>query len=344
MKIGILGFAHGHVNTYCARWRQEPDLGVEVAAGWDHDATRLQKAVADFGVTAHATPAALLADPSLKAVVIAAETSMHADLVLQAAAAGKAIVLQKPMALTLEQADRMVAAVRKAGVPFTLAWQMRTDPQNVKIRELVRSGQLGKIFMVRRRHGLSMILTNPAFRDMWHLKPEYNRDIWADDAAHPIDFMHWIFGVPQTVTAELGTLYDPIQPHDNGVAVFRYADGMIAEVVCSFTCLAGENTTEITAEKGVIIQNYGDGPSSDTPRSTDTSALKWYLHDTRKWVQEPNQGPVNQGQRIRYLAGPIAEFLHGKRPPIATAEEGRTSLRMVLACYESNEQGRRVKI
>jgi predicted dehydrogenase len=344
MKIGILGFAHGHVGMYCGRWKNEPQLGIEVAAGWDHDAARLQKAAADFGVKPFASVEDLLADKSVAGVVVAAETSMHADLVVRAAAAGKAIVLQKPMALTLAEADRMVSAVRKADVPFTIAWQMRTDPQNLKIKELLDSGRFGKIFMVRRRHGLSMILTNPAFRDMWHIKPEYNRDIWADDAAHPIDFMHWLFGIPETVTAELGTLYDPIQKNDNGIAVFRYADGMIAEVVCSFTCLAGENTTEVVAEKGVIIQNYGDGPSSGAPRPTGAAALKWYLHEKKEWANAEVEGPANQGQRIAHLAGPLAEYLHGKRPPIATAEEGRDSLRMVLATYESNDRGKRVRV
>lgn len=344
MKIGILGFAHGHVGMYCNRWKKEPQLGIEVVAGWDHDAARLQKAAADFGVKTFATADELLADKSIADVVIGAETSLHADMVVKAAAAGKAIALQKPMAMTLAEADRMVAAVRKAGVPFTMAWQMRTDPQNLKMKELVESGRFGKVFMVRRRHGLGMILTNPAFRDMWHIKPEYNRDIWADDAAHPIDFMHWIFGIPETVTAELGTLYDPVQPNDNGIAVYRYADGMIAEVVCSFTCLAGENTTEITAEKGVIVQNYGDGPSSGTPRPQGAAALKWYLHEKKEWTIWDGGGPSNQGERIAHLAGPLAEYLQGKRPPIATAEEGRDSLRMVLACYESNEKGERVRI
>lgn len=344
MRIGILGFAHGHVGMYCGRWRKEPQLGIELAAGWDHDAARIQQAVKDFGVTPFPSPGDLLADKSIAGVVIGAETSMHADLVVKAAAAGKAIVVQKPMALTLAEADRMVAAVRKAGVPFTVAWQMRTDPQNLKMKELLASGRFGKVFMVRRRHGLSMILTNPAFRNMWHLKPEYNRDIWADDAAHPIDFLHWLFGIPETVTAELGTLHDPVQPNDNGIAIYRYADGMIAEAVCSFTCLAGENTTEIVAEKGVIIQNYGDGPSSSTPRPAGAPALKWYLHDTKEWTNAEVEGPANQGQRITHLAGPLAEYLQGRRPPIATAEEGRDSLRMVLACYESNEKGKRVKI
>jgi predicted dehydrogenase len=344
MKIGILGFAHGHVGMYCSRWRKEPALDIQVACGWDHDAERLRQAAKNLEARPCASPEDLLSEPGLEAVVIGAETSLHAELTEKAAAAGKTIVVQKPLALTPEQADRMVAAVRRHDVPFSLAWQMRTDPENLKMRELLGSGQFGKVFMVRRRHCLGMILTNPSFRTMWHLKPEYNRDIWADDAAHPIDFLYWLFGMPETVTAELGTLYDPVQPNDNGIAVYRYPNGMIAEVSSSFTCLAGENTTEITAERGVIIQNYGDGPSSGTPRQPGTASLKWYLHGGTGWVVSDAPGMKAQGDRILHLAGPLSEFLHGRRPPIATVEEGRDVLRMVLACYESSEKGRRVKL
>ena len=315
IRVGILGFAHGHVGMYCARWQEQPELGVRVVAGWDHDADRAAAAAKSFSAAVEPSAGALLARHDVNAVVIGAETSLHATLVEQAAAAGKAIVLQKPLALTLEEANRIVAAVRRAGVPFSMAWQMRTDPQNLKMRELLASGQFGKVFMARRRHGLSMILTNPQFRNMWHLKPEYNRDIWADDAAHPIDFMYWLFGMPESVTAELGTLYDPIQPNDNGVAILRYRDGRIVEIVCSFTCLAGENTTEIVAKEGVIIQNYGDGPSSGVPRPAGGVALKWYLRTKGDWTIAPADGPVNQGERIAHLAGPLAEFLGGRRSP-----------------------------
>jgi predicted dehydrogenase len=224
-----------------------------------------------------------------------------------------------------------------------MAWQMRVDPQNVKMKELIDSGELGQVFMVRRRHGLSMCL-NPAFADSWHVAPELNRDIFADDASHPIDMIHWLLGVPETVTAELESLYDARMPRDNGIALFRYAGGPLAEVCCSFTLPAGENTTEIVGEKGVIIQNYGDGPSCSVPRPEGACGLKWYLTETQEWTCSDIATPEGHGLRIAGLAGPLAEFFHGRRAPIATAEEGRMSLRMLLACYVSAREGRRVGI
>ncbi|MHC5058664.1 MAG: Gfo/Idh/MocA family protein [Planctomycetota bacterium] len=343
MKLGVLGFAHGHVNSYCREWRAHPELGVEVTAGWDGDAERAARAGKQHGVEIFEAPEALLENAGVEAVVVAAETSLHADLVEKAAAAGRGVVLQKPMALTLDEADRIVAAVERHGVPFAMAWQMRVDRQNVVMREMVRSGELGKLFMVRRRHGLAT-QNFPNFENSWHVKAELNRDIWADDAAHPIDFVYWLLGEPGSVTAELSTLLNPKVPNDNGVAVFRYEDGLLAEVCCSFVCLAHEPTTEIVGEKGVLIQNYGDGPSSNCERPPEGIELKWFSAESGRWTVLDVPGYAKQGDRIAGLAAPLAEFLNGGGEPIATAAEGRDVLRMTLACYRSSDEGRRIPL
>jgi predicted dehydrogenase len=97
VRLGILGFAHAHVGMYCAEWRKRDDM--QFVAGWDHDVARAQKS----GIAVAVSVADVLA--RVDAVAIGAETSRHAELVEQAAAAGKAIVLQKPLALTLPEAD-----------------------------------------------------------------------------------------------------------------------------------------------------------------------------------------------------------------------------------------------
>jgi len=343
MNIGILGFAHGHVHCYVSRWRERQELGISVVCGWDHDRTRLADAAAKHEIRTCQSAADVVQDRSVDAVVIASETALHADLVELAAAARKPIVLQKPLAVSMAQADRIVEAVESTGVPFTIAWQMRTDPQNTAMREMARNGSLGRIFLVRRRHCLPTHQW-PWIRESWHVNPRLNRDIWADDAAHAVDFIYWLLGMPVSVTAEIASLLDPAIPMDNGIAIFRFPDGAIAEVVCSFVCEAGENTTEITAEKGMIVQNYGDGPSCSMPRAPNATGLKWHINGSQGWTESPIPSPNNHGERIFGLAGPLAEFLHGKRPPIATAREGRDVLRMILACYESSEKGIRVML
>lgn len=340
IQVGILGFAHGHVNAYCNQWQQRPELGMHLVAAWDHNRERLAKQAATYQLHAYADLDEFLAHPGMDAVVIGAETSLHAEMVEKAATAGKMIALQKPLALTMAEADRIVDIVERCRVPFTLAWQMRVDPQNIAIKALIEDGTVGDLFMVRRRHGLPSQLWDIA--SMWHFDAALNRDIWADDAAHPIDFILWLLGEPESVTAELSSLSDPRVPNDTGIALFRYANGVLAEVSCSFASLAAENTTEVIGRAGSIVQNYGDVPSCNVPRPPAAPGLKWYTREQQDWTVSDIASPPNHGHRIAGLAEPLADFFHGRRPPIATAEEGRTALRMVLACYVSSCEGRRV--
>jgi predicted dehydrogenase len=197
------------------------------------------------------------------------------------------------------------------------------------------------VFKLRRRHCLSTQQWKD-FDKSWHVNPALNRDIFADDAAHAIDFIYWLRGMPASVVAELGTLLNPAIPNDNGIAVFRYADGSFAEASCSFVAVAGENATEVECEHGLIVENYGDGPSCSVPWPPGGIQLKWFLTAAKQWEISDLPDIHQQGVRLEGLAAPLAEFLRGGRPAIATAEEGRDVLRMVLACYESAEQGRRV--
>lgn len=326
MKLGILGFAHGHVGAYVGEWRKRDD--VQLVAGWDHDVERARKS----GITVASIPEVLR---RVDAVVISSETSRHVELVEQAAAAGKAIVLQKPLALTLAEADRIVAATKN--VPFTLAWQMRVDPHNLQLKSLLPD--FGKVYMIRRRHGLPT-QTWKDFDKTWHVQPALNRDIFADDAAHPIDFLYWLRGMPVSVSAELSTMS---LTNDTGIVVFRYADGSLGEVSCSFLALAGENVTEIVCERGVIIQNYGDVPSCNVPRPPGAGPqLKWFRDG--KWTASDLPEIKQHGERIAGLAAPLLEFLQGKRPALASAEEGRDVLRLVLACYDAAQQGKRINL
>ena len=122
-------------------------------------------------------------------------------------------------------------------------------------------------------------------------------------------------------------------PNDQGIALFDYPDGLLAEVSCSFTAAAGENTTEIVGERGVLVQNWGDAPSAVERFDCAAPSLKWFLRDRGEWVVSDVEAPRAQAERIAGLAGPLA-----------TAAEGRDALRMVLACYEANEEGRRVAL
>lgn len=127
--IGILSFAHGHSGIYCQVLSKFSDA--EVVAAWDANPERGQAAAQKYGIDYRPRVEDVLADPRIDAVIVTAETNRHADLIEQAAAAGKHILCQKPLATTLVDCDRIIAAVKKHGVKFSVAFQMRHDRKSV---------------------------------------------------------------------------------------------------------------------------------------------------------------------------------------------------------------------
>lgn len=339
IKVGVMGFAHGHVMSYAKNWLEHPELDVKVTAGWDRDSERAQKSCEALGAVCYSSAAEMLAS-DIAAVVVSSETKFHPDYVEMAAAAGKDIICYKPMGLTMDDADRIVNAVEKNGVRATMGWQMRCDPQNIKMKELIENGVLGKVTVFRRRHSLGTHEWGN-FENAWNVDPELNRDIFSDDSSHPIDMMHWVFGMPETVQCEMSTMVNPKVPNDTGIALFKYANGMIADISCQFTTVAAEIGTEVYGDKGSIQQYYDDGPSTKLPHGTE--GLKWYRQGDADWTVSDIASPKSHGERIYGQGTKLAEFLRGGEP-VCTVQEGRDSLRLVLACYLSARTGERVSV
>src|SRR5437763_3428590 len=201
LRIGIISFAHGHVNAYCDQIRQFDDA--RLVAAWDDNRERGAQQAERFGMEYVPDLDALLGRSGIDAVIVASETNRHADHCRAAAGAGKAILLQKPMATTLADCDRIINAVERAGVDFQMAFQMRCDPVNRKIAELVHSGALGKIGTVRRRHCINFLFNPPTGPTHWHIEREANVGMFFDDAVHAADFLLWLLGPPDTVVAEI---------------------------------------------------------------------------------------------------------------------------------------------
>ena len=340
VNVGVLGFAHSHVMSFGKNWMEHPELGVKITGGWDRDPARCAESCAALNARPFPTPEELLSS-DIQAVVVSCETKFHPDMVEIAAAAGKDIILYKPMALTMADADRIVAAVEKHGVRFTMGWQMRCDPQNAKIKELIDSGKMGALTMFRRRHSLATQEMGN-FETLWHADPELNRDIFADDSSHPINLMQWLFGMPETVLCEMSSMINPKIPNDTGIALFKYKNGMIADISCSFTTTAAEIGTELYGDKGSVQQYFVDGPSTKLPHDTKTG-LKWYFTGDPDWTVSEIESPLAHGERIYNQGTQLAQFLCGGES-LCTAQEGRDSLRLVLACYVSARTGQRVSV
>ena len=341
VRLGVVSFAHGHVNAYVKAIKDVPDA--QVVAAWDDDRERGVAQCQKYGLAFEEDLDAFLRRDDLDAVFVTSPTNQHAAHAVAAAQAGKHVLLQKPMALTLQDCDAIIAAVQRYGVKFSMCYQMRADPVNRKMKALLDEGAVGHVAVVRRRHAIGALLS-PSFArpGNWHIDPVQNMGMFMDDASHAADWFYWMLGRPSSVIAEIDNVVTNVAPDDNGVAVYRFANKELGILLNSSTMLAAEATTEIYGDKGVIVQNYGDGPSSALPRPPGASALKIYRAGADDWERFDFPADTPHGVRIRAVPRPLIDYLQGRVGPLATAEDGRVCIEMILGAYRAARDGRRV--
>ncbi len=342
--IGIMSLAHGHVNAYCAQIAGFEDA--HLAACWDDNRGRGAAAAQRYDMPLCDSPEELVERADVDAVIIGIETYRHAEMVRLAARAGKHILLQKPMALTLEDCDQIISDVENAGVQFSMAYQMRQDPMNQKIREMVQNGELGKVGVIRRRHCIPALF-HESFHSSWHVDPVKNMGMWMDDASHAADFLLWVMGKPVSVVAEIDNLLSSAAPDDTGCAIYRFESGAMGVLFNSSVVWAGENTTEVYGDEAVLIQNHDDGPSTNTAASLPHPiGLKvWRSAEAeRGWQDLGFPIPASHGARIAAVARPFIDYLKDSSKPHATAQEGKLCIEMILGAYRSAQEGRRVSL
>ena len=339
--IGVISFAHGHAGAYCEQIQNFDDA--RVVAVWDDNEARGQGAAERFTTSFVPDLDDLLARDDIDAVIVTCETNRHVDVIEAACAAGKHILCQKPLATTLPDCDRIIATVEKSGVHFQMAFQMRCDPLNQKIKQWLDEGAVGRIGALRRRHCINFlfnpdIATGPS---AWHVDPVKNVGMFFDDAVHAADFMYWLMGKPVSVMAEIDNVLTNVAPDDTGMAIYRWSNGAMGALFNASVTLAGENTCEIYGDEGVIIQNYDDGVS--TPHApAGASALKLFRKSTGQWEEFNYQVPPSPYERLKAVPRPWLDSLQNGAPPSVSARDGKVSVEMCVAAYQSAREGRRV--
>jgi predicted dehydrogenase len=343
--IGILSFAHGHANVYCQMMSDQakfPD--VKLISAWDDKPSRGTASAQRYGIPLRATPAEVINDPRVDAVIVTCETNRHAEMIEQAASAGKHVLCQKPLATTLEGCDRIISAVRQSGIKFSMAYQMRHDPVNQKIKELLDSRAVGDVAVIRRRHAIGVLLdanfVNGPTR--WHIDPIANVGMFFDDATHAADWFYWMLGKPRSVMAEIDNVVTHVAPDDNGVAIYRFEHGEMGILLNSSTTVAAVNTTEIYGTQGTIVQDYGDAPSTGAPRPAGAAPLKLIHPGDKQWTVFDIPIPNSQGDRLAAIPRPFINYLRNLTDQTISAEQGRVAVEMVLAAYQSAREGRRI--
>jgi predicted dehydrogenase len=144
--------------------------------------------------------------------------------------------------------------------------------------------------------------------------------------------------------AEIDNVVTDVAPDDNGVAVFRFAQGQIGILLNSSTTVAAVNTTEIYGSEGTIVQDHGDLPSTSGPRPAHPVALRMVRKGEKEWTEFDFSIPPNHGERLKAVPRPFIDYVRGLTDKTISAEEGRVSIEMLVGAYRSAAEGRRVEL
>jgi UDP-N-acetyl-2-amino-2-deoxyglucuronate dehydrogenase len=293
---------------------------------------------------------ALLARDDIDVVSVCVPSGLHAEVGTRAAAAGKHLVVEKPLDVTLAAADRLIGAVADAGVGMTVISQHRFDPGLVELRRLLDNGTLGRLVL------------GEASTKWYRTQGYYDSAAWRgtnvldggslmNQGIHYVDLLRWCMGPVAEVTAVCATQAHRIEAEDVALAVLRFSSGAVGTIVTSTAVFPGlAQRLEITGTNGTVT--IEDGEIVRRAFTTDVS-------DLGEGAPAGHGGPAGDGAATAGAAGAadpaaigadthaaqIADFLAAideGRPPAVTAEDGRDALEIVCAVYESAREGRTV--
>ena len=339
VRIATLGFAHYHANFWSEVFRGSPQAAF--VGIWDDDAARGHDAAKRYATRFWSDLDALL--DAVDAVAITSETIQHRALIERAASRGRAILCEKPIATTRVDADAIAATVARSGIAFMQSFPKRFDPVNHELRRLLAEGFFGKVWLVRVRHG-HRHGNDPAFTQGWWADPERSGGgTLLDEGVHGADFLRWLFGDPQSVTAMVSHAALGLAVEDTELALFHWENGMIAELATGWSFQAADASIEIFGTKGTALLAGVDLGSKD---HTESGYLRLYSSDQteRGWRVSPivprfKTGGFHQQNALAFLDA----LTTGGTPPI-TLEDGRRALAMILAAYAAAASGREQRL
>jgi UDP-N-acetyl-2-amino-2-deoxyglucuronate dehydrogenase len=296
---------------------------------------------AAHGGTAEPDLAALLARRDVDVVCVCVPTGLHAAIGIQAAQAGKHLVVEKPIDVSLDAADRLIEAAAAAGVALTVMSQHRFDPGLVELRRLLAAGALGRLVL---GEASTKWYRSQAYYDSAAWRGTYAMDGGSlmNQGVHYVDLLRWCLGPVSEVTAVCSTQAHRIEVEDTSLAILRFGSGAIGTVLSSTAAFPGfAQRLEVTGTEGTVI--VADGQIVRRALRTDPSP-----------VPPAGAGAVPTGAaadpaslEVASHAAQIADLLAAAdsgREPAVSGQSAREALEIVLAVYESSRTGRTVSL
>jgi UDP-N-acetyl-2-amino-2-deoxyglucuronate dehydrogenase len=308
----------------------EASHSVKFVGTFDVVETRAVHLAHQYHAKAYQSYEAVLNDPNIHIVSVCVPSGLHIEIALQAVRAGKHVLVEKPIALNVADADKLIETSDECGVTLGVVLQNRFNPPMRDLRVLVDSGKLGKI-----------MLGNACVR--WYRPQEYYEDEWhgtwaldggalMNQSIHHIDALQWLMGDVASVYAYTATLGHKMEAEDVGVAVLKFKNGALATIEGS-TVTYPENL-----EGSVAL--FGERGSVKVGGTALNRKVFWKVageleHEREMLTRESVDPPSVYGYSHREQIADMVEAIREGRRPATHGREARKSLELVCAIYKS---------
>lgn len=337
LRFGIIGCGRVAPRHAQSLIDLQPSHNVRLVAVCDVIESRAQHFARTYGAEPYTDYRALLAREDIDAVSICVPSGLHSAIGQDAARAGKHVLVEKPIALTLDDADRLIAACKTHGVTLGVVLQNRFNPPMRDLRALVDSGALGRLLL----GAVTVRWYRPQsyYDDGWHGTWAMDGGALMNQSIHHIDALQWLMGEVHSVFAYTATLAHRMEAEDVGVAVVRFKSGALATI-------EGSTVTYPENLEGSIAL-FGEHGSVKVGGTALNRKVIWkvkdHLEEERELLMhEALDPPSVYGTSHREQISEMIQAIRERRPPVTHGREARKSLEIVLAIYESARTRREV--
>jgi UDP-N-acetyl-2-amino-2-deoxyglucuronate dehydrogenase len=336
-RVALVGCGRISENHFSAIAKLD---GLSISGVCDVVEQRAKEAGTKLGVPWFTSYEAMLREAPCEIVTVATPSGLHPAHGILAARAGKHIVCEKPIAITLASADELVHACDDAGVKLFVVKQNRLNPPVQLLKRAMDKGRFGKVYLAN----TTVRWTRPqSYYDQapWRGTWEFDGGAFMNQASHYVDLMQWLVGPVESVIAKTATLARKIEAEDTGVAVLRFRSGALGTIEVtmltypknlegSITILGEKGTAKIggTAVNKVEKWEFADSDPDDAlvESSNATNPASVY-------------GSGHEGYYRNVLG-----VLRGEAIPDTDGRGGRKSLELILGIYQSARTGREVPL
>jgi predicted dehydrogenase len=317
-----------------------------LVAVWTRSTDARNAFAAKFGCRAAENLESLVADPQIRAVTIATPSGAHAEIAVPFLEAGKAVLCEKPLEVSLAAVDRILAAAERGGGALAGVFQMRLQRGARTLKSAVEAGRFGRL------------VSCSAYIKWWRSDEYYSSSSWKgtykldgggaliNQGIHGVDLLQWIAGLPEEVSAFSAKLsHTMIEAEDTVAAVLRYSHGGLGVIEAATSAWPGSDLRiEIIGDRGsaTLVNDRLERWEFADARPEDESIRRDLSQGTLKVGSGDPRGMSWEGHRL--LVGDLARALIEGRPPMIPGAEARRAVQLVLAIYESAESGKTVRL